>query len=184
MKRLKSKYTISIVLAAFLITAFLSLYFVPDIFAETDESARVAFIDLWAVFNVHPQKSVAEAELNELAQTMQAELEERVREENLTAEQQQELLKEYQARLSQREQELIEEIIDSIREVVVLVAEEREIEIVLDKQNVIYGGYNLSEDIILYINEEYGQEAEMETEINTEEDENIIELEDTIDIDN
>ncbi|MFW5980960.1 MAG: OmpH family outer membrane protein [bacterium] len=178
MKNMRKNYSMHTVLIIFVVTAFLLLNSVSAIYAQDEPSGRVAFIDLWAVFNVHPQKAIAENQLNDLAQSMQSELEERVREENLAADQQQELLKEYQSELSHKEQELIQEIIDSIKEIVVNIAEEKGIEMVLDQKNVIYGGYDLSEDVIEYINNEY--QVENNDLIDT--DENIIELDDYLDI--
>lgn len=174
----RKNYSIHTAFIIFLLAIFLLLVSISGTYAQAESSGKVAFIDLWDVFNVHPQKSIAEKQLNELAQSMQSELEERVREENLPADQQQELLKEYQSELSLKEQELIQEIIDSIKEIVVLIAEEKGVEMVLDKKNVIYGGYDLSEDVIDYINDEY----EMENNNIVNDDENIIELDDALNI--
>ncbi|MEJ6951258.1 OmpH/Skp family outer membrane protein [Natronospora cellulosivora (SeqCode)] len=169
MKRWRSKCTMSLLLIL-LLTSVLSLYLVPNTFAQSEYVGRVAYIDLWAVFNVHPEKPTAEAELNDLAQSMQSELEERAR--DLTADEQQELLKQYQSKLSEKEQELIQEIIDSIKEVVIILAEEKQLEMVLDSKNVIYGGYDLSDDIIERIN----KELQSEETINLDDD-SLIELE-------
>src|SRR5690554_6949542 len=139
---------------------------------EADEGAkgRIAYVDVWTVFNIHPDKSSAERELNQLAQEMQAELEEKAK--DLPEEQQQEMLQDYQNRLTQREQELIQTIINRIKEVIIEVAEEKEVKVVLDKQNVIYGGYDMTPDVVDYIEENTeGDTAENNTgEDNTGED--------------
>jgi|SRR5690554_2309210 len=125
---------------------------------EADEGAkgRIAYVDVWTVFNIHPDKSSAERELNQLAQEMQTELEENAR--DLPEEQQQDMLQDYQNRLTQREQELIQAIINKIKEVIMVVAEEKEVKVVLDKQNVIYGGYDMTPDVVDYIEENTAEE--------------------------
>lgn len=141
------------------ITGLLSFVFpLTNIAAGDDAKGRIAYVDLWTVFNVHPGKAAAEEELNTLAQDMQAELEEKAG--DLPEPQQQEMLKKYQTKLSQQEQELIEGIIDEIKAVIVDVAEEKEVKIVVDKQSVFYGGYDLTQDVIDYINEQQGSSQE------------------------
>ena len=170
MKRWRSKYTMFIVMLILVITAAFLLYPVANTSAS-EQTGRIAYLDVWAVFNVHPQKAVAEAELNQLAQLMQSELEEKAR--DLPANEQQEMLREYQAELSYNEQTLIQEIINSIKEVVVIVAEEKEIEMVLDKKNVIYGGYDLSDAVLNYIK----QEEDILDKENSIEEDGIIDIE-------
>lgn len=138
----------TIILGITIISA--GLVFYPEtIGAESQSKGQIAYVDLWAVFNVHPEKPVAESELNQLAQSMQIELEEKAK--DLSKEQQQNLLKEYQSKLSQHEQDLIQKIIESIKDVVVKVAIEKEVKIVLDQKNVIYGGYDMTADVIDFI---------------------------------
>ncbi len=139
---------IGIIILLIGVFSFLSL---EHIGAENQAKGRIAYVDVWTVFNVHPDKGNAERELNQLAQTMQSELEEKAR--DLPKDEQQNMLKEYQSRLSQKEQELIQQIIDGIKDVIIEVAEEKEVKIVLDKKNVIYGGYDMTQDVIEYISQ-------------------------------
>jgi len=154
---MKPRYrlTIGIVIIILLIGVF-SFLSMEYIGAENETKGRIAYVDVWTVFNVHPEKASAERELNQLAQSMQAELEEKAR--DLPKEEQQNMLKDYQGRLSQKEQELIQEIIDGIKDVIIEVAKQKEVKIVLDKKNVIYGGYDMTQDVIDYINQNTGQD--------------------------
>src|SRR5690554_5743227 len=136
---------------AILLTGVFSFVLMDTTEADEGAKGRIAYVDVWTVFNIHPDKSNAERELNQLAQEMQAELEEKAR--DLPEDQQQDMLKDYQNRLTQREQELIQEIINKIKEVIIEVAEEKEVKVVLDKQNVIYGGYDMTPDVVDYIEE-------------------------------
>lgn len=145
----KYKIITFILLVTILVGGAVFVY--PDIRigAEDETKGRIAYVDLWAVFNVHPRKGIAEKKLNQLAQSMQSELEEKAK--DLPKEKQQSILQEYQSELSQREQELIQKIVDSIKDVIIEVAEQKEVKMVLDKKNVIYGGYDMTQDVIDYV---------------------------------
>ena len=116
---------------------------------EDSASGEIAFVDIQEVFSVHPDKLAAEEELNLAAQELQTELEEEAR--DLSKEEQEEMLREYQAELSEKEQQLIQDILADIEESIRQVAEEKEVRMVLDKKNVIYGGYDLTNEVIEYI---------------------------------
>lgn len=149
MRIYKTKFIIISIIGMLLISTGLVLYSSETIEAESQTKGQIAYVDLWAVFNVHPEKSIAESELNQLAQSMQIELEDKAK--DLSKDQQQNLLKEYQSELSQHEQDLIQNIIESIKDVVVEVAIEKEVKMVLDQKNVIYGGYDMTADVIDFI---------------------------------
>ncbi|MFW6021990.1 MAG: OmpH family outer membrane protein [Halanaerobiaceae bacterium] len=173
MKVIKSRYLAIIVFALLLISV--GLYTTTIIGAEEASRDSIAYVDLWSVFNLHPEKSTAENRLNELAQSMQSELEEKAK--SLPKDQQQNILKEYQAELSQQEQELIQQIIDKIKDIIVEVAEQKEVRMVIDKKSVIYGGYDMTQDVIDYIqeNSEEPESSNQETiaeEINTDQPSN------------
>src|SRR5690554_142785 len=165
----KHRFTTAVGIVILLIGVF-SFVLMETIEADEGAKGRIAYVDVWTVFNIHPDKSSAERELNQLAQEMQAELEEKAR--DLPEEQQQNMLQDYQNRLTQREQELIQTIINKIKGVIIEVAEEKEVKVVLDKQNVIYGGYDMTPDVVDYIEENTeGDTAENNTgEDNTAED--------------
>lgn len=154
----KNRY-LSILGLAVLILGVVSLFNpIGGLLARDEASGRIAYVDVQAVFNIHPDKKVAEEELNNIAQSMQAELEEKA--EDLPKDQQQELVNEYQAKLTQQEQELIQKILSKIDQAIKKVAEEKEVRLVLDKKNVIYGGYDLTQDVIDYIQKENQEDTE------------------------
>ncbi|MFW6378193.1 MAG: OmpH family outer membrane protein [Bacillota bacterium] len=107
---------------------------------------EIAFVNLQEVFEAHPDKGEAEEQLNLEAQEMQSELEEEA--DELGEEEQQQLLQEYQEELSQREQELIQEVLADIEDLLNQLAEEKGVSVVLDGQNVLYGGYDLTPELI------------------------------------
>lgn len=158
MQNYRYKFAVVIGLVLIITGFLLFVYPLTNIAAGDDAKGRIAYVDLWTVFNVHPDKISAEEKLNMLAQDMQAELEEKA--SDLPEDQQQEMLQEYQTKLSQQEQELIEGIIDEIKAAIVDVAKGKEVKLVVDKQSVFYGGYDLTQDVIDYINEQQGLSQE------------------------
>lgn len=162
----KYKYFIVAGLMILLSGLITFLYPFASLRAENETRGRIAYVDVWAVFNAHPQKAIAEKKLNQIAQSMQLELEKKAK--DLPKDKQQEMLKEYQSKLNRQEQELIQEIIDAIEEVIQTVAREKEVKIVLDKKNVIYGGYDMTQDVINYIEKNFksatsGEDASEDT---------------------
>ena len=115
---------------------------VPAAFAQ----GEIAFVNLQEVFEVHPDKAAAEEQLNLEAQEMQAELEAEA--DELSQEEQQQLLQQYQEQLTRREQELIQEVLVDIEGLLNQLAEEKGVSVVLDGQNVLYGGYDLTPELI------------------------------------
>lgn len=151
MKR-KKKFLWVLVIAVVIIAA--TAYYNPftSLASESGLEGEIAFVDIQKIFELHPDKAEAEKELNKAAQMMQSELEEKV--SDLSQEKQQELLSEYQSELSEKEQKLIQNVLEEIENAIKKVAEEKKVKLVLDKRNVIYGGYDMTEDVINYIEKE------------------------------
>ena len=114
--------------------------------APAAAEGEIAFVNLQEVFEAHPDKAEAEDQLNLEAQEMQAELEAEA--DDLSQEEQQQLLQQYQQQLTQREQELIQEVLADIEGLLNQLAEEKGVSVVLDGQNVLYGGYDLTPELI------------------------------------
>jgi len=166
MKLLSSKSVVVVIMLALITGLFFLLSPVESVLGS-DMAGRIAYVDLWVIFNYHPEKVEAEEELNQLAQAMQAELEEKAK--GLAKNEQQELLEQYQTRLTQRERELVQNIIDKIRKEIAELAGQKELKMVLDKNNVIYGGIDLTEEVINYIEEKYKENDPGQESANREE---------------
>ncbi|MGM0420562.1 MAG: OmpH family outer membrane protein [Bacillota bacterium] len=118
--------------------------------APTAAQGEIGIVNIQEVFEAHPDKTDAEAQLNLEAQEMQAELEEQA--DDLSQEEQQNLLNEYREELTAREQELIQGVLAEIEQLVNQLAEEKGLSIVIDSQSVVYGGYDLTPELIEMIN--------------------------------
>ncbi len=114
--------------------------------AEEEERSEIAFVSVQEVFENHPDKEQAEEQLNLEAQEMQMELEEEA--EDMGENEQQQMLQEYQEELSRREEELIGEVLQDIEQVITELAEEKNLEVVLEGENILYGGYDLTPEVL------------------------------------
>ena len=67
---------------------------------------------------------------------------------NMTPEQQQQFIEQKQKEMQDKQKELIDPIRNSIEEQVKAVADTRGINVVLDKNNVLYGGQDITQDVL------------------------------------
>lgn len=157
-------FTIIILIVALIIFLSYNFYINSEInLFENNEIPEIAYVNLQEVYNVHPAKKRAEEKIDNLARDMEAELNEMV--EDLDGQDQQDLLESHQIELNRKEQQLVEEILININQVINKLAEKKEIRLVLDKEQVVYGGYNLTEDVINYVEENINLEEDFEIEI-------------------
>ena len=138
-----------IVIAALLVGFAIMNYSVEDLLAQNQTSGRIAYVDIVEVYEIHPQKKEAEQKLGSLAQEMESALKEKSGE--LSEEQQQQMLQDYQKELSSKEETMIQNILDNINSIIEKVAKEKQVKLVMEKQNVIYGGYDLTPAVKKYI---------------------------------
>ncbi|WP_027338788.1 OmpH family outer membrane protein [Halonatronum saccharophilum] len=120
--------------------------------AQEEGRSQIAYVDMEALFINHPDKSSAEEQLNAEAQWLQSQLEEKA--VDMTKEERQVLLQSYQEKLNRIEQELVSEVMENINGLIREVAQERGISVVVDKATVIYGGVDLTDEVLSVVNEE------------------------------
>ena len=147
--KLKRKHLIIIAITGIIIGIVGMVNPFNTLSARDEAQGRIAYVDVQEVFNIHPDKASAEKQLNKKAQTLQAELEKKAKE--LSKNKQQKLLQQYQSQLSEKEQKLIQDVLVKIEKAIKKVAEEKEVKMVLDKKNVIYGGYDMTQNVIDHI---------------------------------
>ncbi|TDX59190.1 OmpH family outer membrane protein [Orenia marismortui] len=117
--------------------------------AEGDKASKVGYVDMQKLFVNHPDKAASESKLNEEAKRIQKKVEEEAK--NMTKEEQQELLQKYEQYLKDLERKEISKIFEDINDKIRIVAEENGINVVVDKPAVIYGGYDLTDDVLKVI---------------------------------
>lgn len=126
--------------------------------ADDDLKSTVGYVDIEKIFNAHPDKPLAEQKLNQEAK----ELEEQYKKEepNLSEEEKKQRLAAYQQQLALKEKQLINGIILKIRDEIKEVAEAKGVTVVLEKKNIVYGGTDLTEQVLAKIKAESEQSSE------------------------
>lgn len=118
---------------------------------ENELKNKIGYVNIQVLFDSHPLKKEAEDKLNNLARDLQLELETKL--EDVDKENHQELIYQYQKKLSKKENELINNVVNSIEKTINQVTKEKEMKAVLKEEDVIDGGQDITELILKRIQE-------------------------------
>lgn len=114
---------------------------------------RAAYVNLEKVFAEHPARTAAEKKLNQKAAEYQQKLEQKG--EELSGTEQKELLNSYQKNLQNLEAELLDSVLKEVERIIIETAEEKEVKFVLEEKDVLYGGFNLTDDVLAKLKAEW-----------------------------
>ena len=110
------------------------------------QSFTIGYVDMGKAIDAHPRKASAEGVLRDYAQTQIADAQQRMK--GMTAAQQQDVQRQVNADLLKKRQELIGGLEKDIRAVVEKVAKQQNVTIVLNREVVLYGGVDLTDQVI------------------------------------
>jgi outer membrane protein len=161
--KIKNLIIIGVIIAVVAASILFFKFPYDNLMAQDDAEGRIAYVDIMRVYEGHPEKKNAEAQLSEIAKNMETELKEKA--ESLSEDKQQDILKSYQEELTNKEQEMIQQILNQITETIQKVAQEKKVKLVMEKQNVIYGGYDMTQDVIEYIENDDNNDDEQKINI-------------------
>ncbi|ERL25157.1 OmpH family outer membrane protein [Mitsuokella sp. oral taxon 131] len=113
-------------------------------------SSSVGVVDYRQIAQQHPQLQSANAEMQTAVQDAQKEFEEKSA--NMSDQEKNDYYQQTQERLQQKNQELMEPIQQSIEDAVKKVSETKGLSVVLEKSTVVYGGQDITQDVINKIN--------------------------------
>lgn len=119
------------------------------IFTEDKSVDKVAYVNLEKVFAEHPARTAAEQTLNKRAAEYKQQIEEET--DELSGSEQKELLKKYQSELGELERELLAQVTAEVENIIVRTAEKRKVKFVLDDDYILYGGYDLTDEVLAEI---------------------------------
>mgnify|MGYP000043470539 CR=1 FL=1 len=140
----KKKLILVISIAVVLISSLLLLFNYINLKEEENSlKGKIGYVNIQQVFNSHPLKKDAEDELNKLAQDMQLELENKL--EDVPKEEHQKMINDYQQRLSKKEKELVNNIVDKIEQTIHDIAQDKEMKVVIEEQDVVKGGQDITQ---------------------------------------
>ena len=114
--------------------------------AAASGNGNVGTVDYRQVMAQHPQLQSANSELQQAVSDAQKEFEEKSK--NMSDQEKSDYYQQTQQRLQQKQQELIEPIQKSVEESVKSVADAKGLTVVIDKNAVVYGGTDITQDVI------------------------------------
>ena len=109
-------------------------------------SSAVGVIDYRQVMSQHPKLATVQAELNQKVDAAQKDFEERAK--SMNEQEQQDYYVQTRQRLAQQEQEAMEPLYKNVEEAVKKVADSKGLSVVLAKEAVVYGGQDITQDVI------------------------------------
>lgn len=115
-------------------------------------SSNVGVVDYSQLISQHPSMQTAREKYEEAAKQVQDEFTQKAG--SMTPEQQQEFIEQKQKEMQDKQKELIDPIRTSIENQVQEVAASRSINVVLDKNNVLYGGQDITQEVLKKIQAE------------------------------
>ena len=144
------KFQIAVIV---LLLAILSSVLLLGLFKQDQSIDSVAYVNLEKVFAEHPARTAAEQKLNQKAAEYQQQLEENG--EELSGAEQKELLNSYRKDLQNLEAELLDSVLKEVEKIIIETAAEKQVKFVLEEEDVLYGGFNLTDDVLAKLKSEW-----------------------------
>jgi outer membrane protein len=110
------------------------------------QSLTIGYVDMVRAVDAHPRKASAESALKDYAQSQIADAQQRSK--GASAAQQEDMRRQLNQQLLKKRQELIGGLEKDIRAAVEKVAKEQGVSIVLNREVVLYGGVDLTDQVI------------------------------------
>ena len=109
-------------------------------------SSNVGVVDMRQVYSQHPQTQSMQSEMQKAAADAQKEFEEKSK--NMNDQEKNDYYQQTMQRLQQKQQELTEPIEKDVEDKVKTVAQAKGLSVVLLKDTVVYGGTDITQDVV------------------------------------
>ncbi len=110
------------------------------------QSISIGYVDMARAVEAHPRKTSAEGALKDYAQTQIADAQQRMK--GMTAAQREDVQRQVNTQLLKKRQELIGGLEKDIRAAIEKIAKDQGLSIVLSRDVVLYGGVDLTDQVI------------------------------------
>lgn len=128
-------------------SAFLSLGVLTAALPQTAEAAAsIGYVNVQKVFNTHPEMSNIRSTLQVEQQKLEKEFAEKSK--NMSDKDKAAYLDKLRGQLIQKERSLIEPLQKKIRQAIEKAAKEKGVETVIDASAIVYGGLDLTDDVV------------------------------------
>ena len=114
--------------------------------ASAAGSSAVGVVDHQQILSQHPDAQSVQTQMNAAIQEVQKDFEEKSA--GMSDQEKQDYYQQCQQRLQQKQQELVDPIMKSVEEAIQKVADAKGLSVVMDKALVIYGGQDITQDVI------------------------------------
>ena len=114
--------------------------------ASAAGNSNVGVVDYGQIMSSHPQLQSAQSELQQAESDAQKDFEEKSK--NMSDQEKSDYYQQTMQRLQQKQQELIEPIQKNVEDTVKSVADAKGLTVVVDKRAVIYGGTDITQDVV------------------------------------
>lgn len=114
--------------------------------ASAAGSSNVGVVDFRQIMSQHPQLQTANDQMQQAVTDAQKEFEEKS--QSMGDQEKADYYQQTQQRLQQKQQDLLDPIQKSVEDSVKSVADAKGLSVVLDKSTVIYGGQDITQDVI------------------------------------
>jgi len=114
--------------------------------ASAAGSSNVGVVDYRQIMGQHPQLQTADNEMQQAVTDAQKDFEEKSA--GMSDQEKQEYYQQTQQRLQQKQQDLLDPIEKSVESTIKSVADAKGLSVVLDKSTVVYGGQDITQDVI------------------------------------
>ena len=118
--------------------------------ASAADKGAVGIIDYDTVMSQHPDLQNVRTQLQAAEEEIKKDFEEKS--QGMNDQEKSDYLQQSRQRLFQKQQELVEPIEQSVKDAVKKVADTKGIGVVLDKSVVVYGGQDITQDVITKLN--------------------------------
>ena len=118
--------------------------------ASAADKGAVGVIDARQVMSQHPDRQTVEEQMQAAVEEVKKDFDEKS--QGMTDQEKADYYQQSQQRLMQKQQELVEPIEQSVKDAVKKVADTKGIGVVLDKSVVVYGGQDITQDVITKLN--------------------------------
>ena len=151
MEKLRDKRNIkivSLVIAAFFVLGILGMALsqTTSVGSAAAANSGVGVVNWQSLVVQHPDMATLKTSMDTEVATAKKEFEEKAK--TLNQEEQQRYYMQLQERLANKERELMVPLMDKINAAIKKVATTKGLSVVVDKQSVIYGGTDITEDVI------------------------------------
>lgn len=124
---------------------------ITDALGESKAKMKIGYVDMDSLLSQHPKRPQYEKALQQFIQQRQQDIQSKSSLPGLTEEQKKKvqlLTQQYEKEVMEKDRELTQKMLDDIQKKIKEVASQKSFDLVLHKSAVLYGGVNITQDVL------------------------------------